>query len=151
MSWITYLLDSLGALAGGSVYYMHAVCLTYDPWIIWPLSAAHAVIWASYLLISQQFRLPAIRDRFPMPRLFQWFICLCGWGHVAAVLTIWTPFYRFVLAIDVVTMAVSVPAAYAFMRLRQRWEAQDRQGAKIEAKEPDLGAPTLGEKADQPA
>ena len=76
-------------------------------------------------MISADFAKPAVSGRFPMPGLFCWFIRLCGWSHLAALLTIFTPWYWAALGIILATAAVSAPAAYFFRQLRKHWEELD--------------------------
>lgn len=113
---IQNLLSHLEWLIERSPYYVHAVCLTFDPWLVFGLSLQHLAIWACYLWIAADFAGPAVQRRFPMPRLFEWFIRMCGWTHFTAMLTIWTPYYWISFVVNGVTLLVSIAAAFFWHR-----------------------------------
>jgi len=110
---------------------MHAVCLQFDPALIWGLSIGHVGIWACYMVISTTFMRPCIYDRFPAAKLFFWFIHLCGWSHFVSSMMIWTPEYWLSLIICLATFAVSLPAAVAFVGLARHWSSEDEKDKPV--------------------
>ena len=122
-----YLEGSWDWIINSSPYYIHAVCLSYSPWLIFGLTVQHLIIWLCYMIISGCFSRPAVYDRFPAAWLFFWFIHLCGWSHFTALLTIWTPFYWISFVANGLTVIASIPAAYSFYVLSQHWTVLDQR------------------------
>jgi signal transduction histidine kinase/DNA-binding response OmpR family regulator len=98
----------------------HAYCLR-EPGLIALHAIADCAIALSYLLIPAALLLFVRRRRdlvFPWVfTLFAVFILGCGATHVLAVVTLWTPVYRFEGLLKVITALASIATAVTLFRL----------------------------------
>jgi len=74
------MMSALSSALGADRYYPHAICLSFDPLMLWTYSIVNLSIWASYMAIGAGlviFRIRRIQiTRFSFD-LFAAFIMLC--------------------------------------------------------------------------
>jgi hypothetical protein len=110
--------DLLSVL-GSTEFYPHAICLDWDPLMLWTYSMVDMTIWASYMAIGTA--LVSFRGRgVPMDRLsldfLSAFITLCGFTHLTDVVILFVGLYRLDLIVRIATALVSSAAAFHMAR-----------------------------------
>nr|WP_047166652.1 ATP-binding protein [Sphingomonas sp. Y57] len=96
-------------------YAPHGYCLLWDPWLIWTMAIADALIALAYLSI------PIVLVTFVRKRrdvafggvfwLFALFITACGLTHLVGLWNLWNGAYALEAVIKLITAAVSVLTA----------------------------------------
>jgi PAS domain S-box-containing protein len=102
----------------------HVACLR-DPGVIWLHVVSDALIALAYLLIPiGLLRLMWLRNDLRndlrhhwLFTLFAGFILTCGATHALAVVTLWTPFYRFEGLMKAATALISLATAVVLIRM----------------------------------
>ena len=140
--------ETLREFIAGS-YAPHGYCLLWQPWLVWTMAAADALIALAY------FSIPIALVAFVRKRrdvafggifwLFALFITACGLTHVAAIWNLWNGAYQLEAAIKVVTATASVvtaillwpllPKAIALPSPARLREANDALRAEIAERE----------------
>ena len=96
-------------------YLPHAICLAWEPGLIWLQVSSSVLIAVSYYSIPAALGLFAFkRPDLPFHGvfvLFVLFILACGTTHLLDAVTLWDPVYRLDAAVNVVTALASVPTA----------------------------------------
>jgi len=110
-----------------NVFTPHGFCLAWDPAVLWLTIAGDAGIAFAYfgipfmLLLSLRWRQHAVP--WWLTLIFALFILACGLSHVAAIVTLWYPWYWVEAIEKAVTAAISLVALYmlpvAMMHIRE--------------------------------
>ena len=107
---ISVILSALGA----GRYYPHAICLTYDPLMLWAYSVLDLSIWMAYTTIGIGlifYRIRGLRATRLSFDLFAGFIITCGMTHLTDVATLFSGLYRLDVMMRIATAVVSVTTA----------------------------------------
>ena len=104
----------------GTDFMPHVMCLR-TPGVIWLHVVSDVLIAVAYLIIPlgllQLLRIRKDISFHWMFILFAGFILTCGATHVLAVVTLWTPVYRFEGLVKAATAVLSIATAYCLTRL----------------------------------
>ena len=108
----------LSALGAGR-YYPHAICLIYDPLMLWAYSVLDLSIGAAYMTIGIGlilYRIRGIRVTRLSFDLFAGFIITCAMTHLTDVVTLFSGLYRLDLMMRIATAIISVATAAHVVR-----------------------------------
>lgn len=102
-------------------YMPHGMCLLWQPWLVTLWAGADLLIFLSYMAIPIAL-LTVLRRRGDVPHptlviLFASFILLCGFTHLAGIVTLWWPIYPWIGALKLATGVVSMITAIVLFRL----------------------------------
>ncbi len=102
-------------------YMPHGMCLLWQPWLVLLWAGSDLLIFLSYMAIPIAL-LTVLKRRGDIPHrglvlLFASFIMLCGFTHLAGIVTLWYPIYPWVGALKLATGIVSCVTAIVLFRL----------------------------------
>ena len=102
-------------------YMPHGMCLLWQPWLVILWAGSDLLIFLSYMAIPLAL-ITVLRQRKDVPHpglvmLFASFILLCGFTHLAGIVTLWWPIYPWIGALKLATGIVSAITAVVLFRL----------------------------------
>jgi hypothetical protein len=113
------MISALFSALGSDRYYPHAICLAWDPLMLWCYTIFNLGIWASYMVIGGAlviYRMHDMRVTRLSFDLFAGFIVLCGLTHLTDAVTLYSGLYRLDLLARVATTVVSAATAVHMIR-----------------------------------
>jgi hypothetical protein len=126
------MISNILAVLGTDRYYPHAICLDYDPIMLWTYSLSDMMICGSYVVIGSAIAVYRF-CRFEFRRRTLWlmasFILLCGFTHLTEAAEIYASIYRLDLLLRVATALLSTATAFQMIRrLRDEVAASRNHG-----------------------
>jgi two-component sensor histidine kinase len=106
-----------------AAYMAHGYCLLWKPWLVGLHVISDALIALSYTLIPLAILIFLSKRRFKeqfatnLGYFFCAFIMLCGFTHVASIVTLWNPWYEMEGYLKAVTATISIITAIVIFPL----------------------------------